>query len=190
MSIDDARTGLGSAAPRSVTPYSVSIPQTFGMATGSAYLRPGPTLIHDGRSARSVGTIRWCGPSLRARSRTPTGSTCARPDARRSSSPAVFAVLRRGRQHARGALRLVRLVRRARLRRLRRSAPPPVPRLRAARASWAGCSIALGTAVADTSGLPWSSTLVVAFLVIRSRERSAATSPRAAPPPRSPSCSP
>src|SRR5690349_1312578 len=53
MSIDDARTGLGSAAPRSVTPYSVSIPHTFGMATASAYLRPGPTLFHD-----EVGTIR------------------------------------------------------------------------------------------------------------------------------------
>jgi hypothetical protein len=38
MSIDEANTGLGSTAPRSVTPYSVSMPQTFGIATCAAYL--------------------------------------------------------------------------------------------------------------------------------------------------------
>src|SRR5262245_5857422 len=37
MSIDDASTGLASAAPRNATPYSVSIPQTLGTATESAY---------------------------------------------------------------------------------------------------------------------------------------------------------
>src|SRR5260370_7718021 len=37
MRTDDARTGLGSGAPRSTTPYSVSVPHTFGTATGKAY---------------------------------------------------------------------------------------------------------------------------------------------------------
>ena len=32
MSIDDASTGLGSAAPRRTTPYSVSIPHTLAIA--------------------------------------------------------------------------------------------------------------------------------------------------------------
>src|SRR5216684_8521281 len=39
MRTDDARTGLGSGAPRSTTPYSVSVPHTFGTATGKAYWR-------------------------------------------------------------------------------------------------------------------------------------------------------
>jgi hypothetical protein len=35
ISSDDASTGLASAALRSTTPYSVSIPQTFGTATAA-----------------------------------------------------------------------------------------------------------------------------------------------------------
>src|SRR5450631_4454533 len=37
---DEASTGFGSGAPRSATPYSVSIPQILGTATASAYRRP------------------------------------------------------------------------------------------------------------------------------------------------------
>jgi hypothetical protein len=44
MSIEEASTGLASAAPRSATPYSVSIPQTLGTATRSAYPPPLPVL--------------------------------------------------------------------------------------------------------------------------------------------------
>jgi len=39
MSMEDARTGFDSAAPRRVTPYSVSIPHTFGNAMVSGYRR-------------------------------------------------------------------------------------------------------------------------------------------------------
>src|SRR6478736_5770222 len=39
MRNEEASTGLGSGAPRRDTPYSVSIPQTFGTATASAYRR-------------------------------------------------------------------------------------------------------------------------------------------------------
>src|SRR5680860_626431 len=39
MSIDDASTGLASAAPRIATPYSVSIPQTFGTDIAPDYCR-------------------------------------------------------------------------------------------------------------------------------------------------------
>ena len=60
------------------------------MATASAYLRPGPTLLHE-----TVGTIRRCSPSRvvsTSGSRIRAGSTCARRAGPRSSSPVVFAL--------------------------------------------------------------------------------------------------
>src|SRR5436305_407726 len=37
MSTEEAEIGLGSATPRWTTPYSVSMPQTFWMATTASY---------------------------------------------------------------------------------------------------------------------------------------------------------
>ena len=51
---DEATTGFGSAAPRSNTPYSVSIPTIFGTATAS--ILPTPGRLHRW-SLR--GTDRW-----------------------------------------------------------------------------------------------------------------------------------
>ncbi len=89
MSIDEASTGLGSAAPRRVTPYSVSIPHTFGMATASAYLRLGPTLLHE-----TVGTIRRCRSfAARAVPGSQPGQPAQGRPGRASSSPWCFAVV-------------------------------------------------------------------------------------------------
>src|SRR4051812_1573311 len=90
MSIDEASTGLGSAAPRSVTPYSVSIPHTFGMATTSAYLRPGPTLLHE-----TVGTIRPVQPvagRLHERFQDPSRVNLRKATRAAVGVPAVFAL--------------------------------------------------------------------------------------------------
>src|SRR6188768_3262360 len=40
MSTEEAAIGLDSPAPRSTMPYSVSMPQTFLMATSETYRRP------------------------------------------------------------------------------------------------------------------------------------------------------
>src|SRR5215210_7835831 len=40
MSTEEAAIGLDSPAPRSTMPYSVSMPQTFRMATSETYRRP------------------------------------------------------------------------------------------------------------------------------------------------------
>ena len=102
MSIEEASTGLASAAPRSTTPYSVSMPHTLGTAITASLPAPhdgsGPTksfVTHD--SARKHP----CMPSeeLTMSDAVTVRRKAERGDYRRASANAIH---RRGARRTRG----------------------------------------------------------------------------------------